>query len=182
MMKPPLVVLLVLLGCTLSWAQFSSSVQGTVRDAGGAVLTNAEVHLRNLGTDVVNQVSTTEGGFYRFNSLPIGRYSVTVEAKGFRSQVVEVTITAGESRNVDVTMEIATAHESVKVTSEASLVDTTETRIHLSISEEKLQDLPVLSNNLIGLMSMAPGVVGNNDDQGDNFTNEYAPSMSASAT
>ncbi len=179
MMKPLLVVLLVLLVCTPSWAQFSSSVQGTVRDTGGAVIPNAEVQLRNVGTDVVNRVSTTEEGFYRFNSLPIGRFSVTVDAKGFRSQVVEVTITAGDSRTVDVSMEIAATHESVKVTSEAALVDTTETRIHLSISEEKLQALPVLSNNLIGLMSMAPGVVGNNDDQGDNFTNEYFPAMSA---
>jgi hypothetical protein len=182
MIKRPrivLAILLIFLGCTASLAQFSSSVQGTVRDSSGAVLPGASVRLRDLATDIVSQSTTTVGGFYRFNSLPIGRYSVTVDAKGFRSQLVDVTVTAGESRDVDVNLEVSSTNETVKVTGEAALVDTTETRIHVSIDEEKLRDLPVLSNNLIGLMSVAPGITGGNTDQGDNFTNEYFPTMSA---
>jgi Carboxypeptidase regulatory-like domain len=172
------VVLVTLAACSVSLAQFSSSVQGTVRDSSGAAVAEANVRLRDQGTDVTNRSTTNAEGFYRFNSLPIGRYSVTVERQGFQSQIVEVDVTAGQSRDVDVTLPVAAANQSVNVTGEAALVDTTETRIHLSIDAEKLQNLPVLSNNLIGLMSMAPGIVGNNGDQGDNFTNEYFPDMS----
>jgi hypothetical protein len=173
-----LIAMLVFATCTVSLAQFSSSVQGTVRDSSGAAVPDAKVRLRNLGTDVTSQSPTNAEGFYRFNSLPIGRYSITVDQPGFQSQVIEVNVTAGQSRDVDVTMQVGTANQSVNVTGEAAVVDTTETRIHLSIDAEKLQNLPVLSNNIIGLMSMAPGIVGNNGDNGDNFTNEYFPDMS----
>jgi hypothetical protein len=165
--------------CTVCWAQFSSSVQGTVRDSSGAAVANAKVALRDLGTGVVSQIDTTAEGFYRFNSLPIGRYTVTVAADGFKSETIQVDVTANQSRDVDATLRVAALSQSTTVVAEAALVDTTETRIHLSIDAEKLQDLPVLSNNIISLMSMAPGVVGNNTDQGDNFTNEYFPDMSA---
>lgn len=171
--------LFVFVSCAAGWAQFNSSVQGTVRDASGAAVANAKVQLRDLGTGVMSQIATTAEGFYRFNSLPIGNYSVTVVAPGFKDETVNVEVTAGQSRDVDVALGIAAAGQKVYVTGEAALVDTTETRVHMSLDAEKLQDLPVLSNNLISLMSMAPGVVGNNADQGDNFTNEYFPDMSA---
>jgi hypothetical protein len=165
--------------CLSAWAQFSSSVQGTVRDATGAAVANAKVRLLNVATGVVKETTTSAEGFYRFNSLPIGKYSVTADSKGFKPETIQVEVTAGQSRDVDVALGVAASNESVVVTGEAALVDSTETRIHLSINADKLQDLPVLSNNIISLMSMAPGVVGNNSDQGDNFTNEYFPDMSA---
>ena len=172
-------VLLSFILSAVGWAQFGSSVQGTVRDASGAAISTAKVQLRDLGTGVVSQITTSTEGFYRFNSLPIGRYTINVTAPGFKSQTVDVELTANQSRDVDVTIAVSGTSEAVTVTGEAALVDTTETRIHLSIDAEKLQDLPVLSNNIISLMSLAPGVVGNNSDQGDNFTNEYFPEMSA---
>jgi hypothetical protein len=171
--------MLLIVLCTMCWAQFSSSVQGTVRDSTGAAVAKAKVALRDLGTGVVSQINTTGEGFYRFNSLPIGRYTVTVTADGFKTETIQVEVTANQSRDVDVTLGVAAISQSTTVAAEAALVDTTETRIHMSIDAEKLQDLPVLSNNIISLMSMAPGVVGNNADQGDNFTNEYFPDMSA---
>ncbi len=165
--------------CAVCWAQFSSSVQGTVRDSTGAAVGSAKVQLRDSGTGVTSQMVTNAVGFYRFNSLPIGKYSVTVDASGFKSQTIEFPVTANQSRDVDVTLAVGAEMQSVNVTGEAALVDTSETRIHLSLDAEKLQDMPVLNNNIIGLMSIAPGVVGNNADQGDNFTNEYFPDMSA---
>ena len=170
---------LVILLCGMSWAQFNSSVQGTVRDSSGAAVPGSKVRLVDVGTGVASEIVGSAAGFYRFNSLPIGKYTVTVESSGFKNQTLQVNVSANQSRDVDFTLSIAGANQSVNVTGEAALVDTTETRIQLSSSAEKLQDLPVLSNNLISLMSMAPGVVGNNADQGDNFTNEYFPDMSA---
>jgi hypothetical protein len=169
----------VLALCGMCLGQFSSSVQGTVRDSSGATVPNPKVRLIDNGTGVTKEMVGTATGFYRFNSLPIGKYTVSAESSGFKSQGLQVEISANQSRDVDFTLAVAGASQSVVVTGQAALVDTSETRLQLSLSAEKLQDLPVLSNNLIGLMSMAPGVVGNNADQGDNFTNEYFPDMSA---
>ena len=150
-----------------------------MRDSTGAAVRAPKSSYAIWGRVLSSQIGTNAEGFYRFNSLPIGKYSVTVEAEGFKPQTIDVDVNANQSRDVDVTMAVGGTSQSVTVTGEAALVDTTETRIHLSIDAEKLQDLPVLSNNIISLMSMAPGVVGNNADQGDNFTNEYFPDMSA---
>jgi hypothetical protein len=169
----------VLVFCGICWGQFNSSVQGTVRDSSGATVANPKVRLINSGTGVAKEIVGTSAGLYRFNSLAIGKYTVTAESAGFKSATVEVEISANQSRDVDFALTVAGASQSIVVTGQAALVDTTETRIQMTISADKLQDLPVLSNNLISLMSMAPGVVGNNADQGDNFTNEYFPDMSA---
>lgn len=165
--------------CKSGWAQFNSSVQGTVHDSSGAAIAGAKVELHDLGTGVTSQVVASAIGFYRFNSLPVGSYSISAVAPGFKEQTLNLAVNAGQSRDVDITLGVATAAQNVYVPSETTLIDTSETRIHLSIDAEKLQDLPVLSNNMISLMSMAPGIVGNNADQGDNFTNEYFPDMSA---
>ena len=79
-------VLLSFILSAVGWAQFGSSVQGTVRDASGAAISTAKVQLRDLGTGVVSQITTSTEGFYRFNSLPIGRYTINVTAPGFKSQ------------------------------------------------------------------------------------------------
>ena len=99
-------VISILALCAMGWAQFSSSVQGTVRDSSGATVAQAKVHLRDQATGVVKQVVTNAEGFYRFNSLPIGKYRVTVDAEGFKSQTIDVEVTANQSRDVDVTMAV----------------------------------------------------------------------------
>src|SRR5918992_1262201 len=73
----------------------TGTLQGTVTDANGAVVNNAEVVIRNVETGQERTVTTNSDGFYVASFLPLGRYSITVNQQGFSKAVnenVEVTL------------------------------------------------------------------------------------------
>ena len=75
-------VLLVVVGLATpsAWAQFSSTLEGTVSDQSGAVVPGATVTTSNEATGVTQNVSTTSAGYYRFPALPGGVYTVKVSS------------------------------------------------------------------------------------------------------
>src|SRR5438874_1684731 len=117
-------VLLLALSCA---AQTSSSqISGTVRDASGAVIPGAAVTLTNEATGVVQKQSTTEAGVYAFPAIPVGSYTLRVEATGFKAltrpgNVVQVNTPLA----VDIAMEVGSATESVEVAATAEALQTT---------------------------------------------------------
>src|SRR5215471_9065903 len=84
-MKIPAMVLLFVLFAAAAFAQFDATVLGTVTDPSGSAVSGAQVKLVNTQTGVAETTTTGEGGEYRFLSVPIGRYTVTVQAKGFQT-------------------------------------------------------------------------------------------------
>src|SRR5579864_1591074 len=107
---------LVLLLASSAFAQFSSSVQGTVVDPSGAAVAKAQVDITNLDTGVVGHETSDAGGNFRFNSLPPGRYSVNIVLAGFATENVPLTLTTGETRSLPVTLHVAGAQQSIQVT------------------------------------------------------------------
>src|SRR5580658_2911891 len=85
-------------------AQFGSNVQGTVIDQTGAVIPNVAVTLHNTGTGVDLKETTNPTGFYRFNAVPPGDYTVVASQAGFKTASTSVTVTPDETRGVDVTL------------------------------------------------------------------------------
>jgi hypothetical protein len=172
------VTCLALLSAGVVFAQYSSSIQGVVQDPSGAVVPNALVKFVNLGTNITGETTTNEAGFYRFNSLAPGAYDVIAEVKGFKTQILKLTLTTNQSRDLNIDLEVQASAESVSVTVEAPPIDTNETRQQLTIAQDKLRDLPLLNNSVYSLLSLAPGVVGINGTP-DNFNPEYFTGMSA---
>ena len=75
----------------------TADIVGTVTDASGAVLPNVQVTIKNLGTNIARSMATTETGNYTFSLLPIGSYSLTIEASGFKTYTVpSITLAAGD--------------------------------------------------------------------------------------
>jgi hypothetical protein len=168
---------LVVCAC-LGLAQFNSNVQGVVQDPSGSVVPGAAMRLKNVQTGITLETRTNESGFYRFSSLAPGDYEVTSEAKGFRVKVVQVDLTTGQSRDVNFSLEVAGTADTVQVTAEAPPLDTAETRLQLTMKQDKVRDLPLLNNSIFAILALAPGVTGTNG-AADNFRPEYFSGMSA---
>ena len=139
---------------------FSGNIQGVVADPSGASVPNAAVHLRNLDTGVEATTATSTTGNYRFSSLPPGRYSVSVDATGFKRTEENVTLDTGETQGINITLGLSTAAASVNVLGEAPPLDTDDSRVQATLTSQMVRDLPSLNRNLWDVLSVAPGVVG----------------------
>ena len=141
----------------------TASLRGTVLDANGAVVPAATVSITNQETGINRRsVVTNESGDYVFTSLTPGLYRVTVEATNFKTAVKEnVRLNVGETQEFNFSMEVGGSQETVTVTNDEPLVETSTSRIGGNISQEELTELPSINRNYIGFVGLVPGVVPN---------------------
>src|ERR1700727_2495917 len=88
----PLAVVILLLVSLTAFAQYSGNIQGVVTDPSDAAVAGASVRLTNADTGIEANATTSSSGNYRFSSLEPGRYTVTVVARGFKTQAVNLTL------------------------------------------------------------------------------------------
>src|SRR5439155_13451408 len=109
-------------------AQFTANIQGRVEDPSGAAIPQAKIALLNLATQASAVTTTDAAGGFRFLSLAPGPYKTTVEAAGFARAEATVSLATNQNLNVPISVKVATGAETVTVTSETPLVNTSETR------------------------------------------------------
>jgi hypothetical protein len=153
-------LLIVLATAVSTWAQFNSSIQGSVSDASGAAVVQAKVSLENVATGVLGATTTDPEGNYRFVSLAPGSYKISVEAPGFSKAETTVRIETNQNLNVPIALKIGSATESVEVTAENPLLNTAETRNQMTLQSQELGTLPLAGRNMLSLTTIAPGVSG----------------------
>lgn len=159
--------LLVLLMFTIGHAQQgTSSIRGTVTDQQGKVVAGATVTLvsseRNFSR---TQTTNTEGG-YVFTSIPPGKYKIQSEAKGFKTSSADTEALVNTPVQVDLQLEVGNVSEIVNVTTsgaEAPL-NTADATIGNTFSQRQIGSLPLNANNVVGLLSLQPGVVPATDN------------------
>jgi hypothetical protein len=152
----------------LSFAQgpTTGSISGIVTDVSGGVLPDAKVTATSPSLVVQQATLTSNQGAYRFPSLPPGEYKLIIEAAGFDTSKREgIGITAGFSATVDITMAVAGQAQTVAVMSEAPLLDTENTKVQDTFSEQQLKDIPT-SRDMWSLIGIAPGFSLNRFDVG----------------
>jgi hypothetical protein len=152
---------------TLANAQSAASAQisGTVVDPQGAVVPGAKVTATNSATGAQRSVNTTSTGNYTMPNLTPGTYSVKVEAKGFASGGTEnVQLNLGDQRDLSFKLAIAGSSQTIEVTTEAPLIETTKTDVSSSVTSLDMERLPTLAgaggtvNDYAQLALTAPGV------------------------
>jgi uncharacterized surface anchored protein len=151
-------------------AQFGANVQGTTQDAGGATLPGAQVTLLNRDTKVSYSVTSNSDGSYRINSLAPGNYAVTAAADGFAPATVNFILQTNEQRNIPFTLTIGQVTTAVTVTSQAPLLDTSDSRNQQTLDTKALEELPVQARNPTSLLTLTPGVVGKGSANDINYT------------
>ncbi len=138
-------LLLSLLVPALMLAQSDrGSITGTVTDPAGAMVPAAKVVATRADTGAVYETVTTNTGNYTLPSLPVGVYSVSVEAAGFTKYVQQgITVQTVQVARVDVALKVGSASESVTVTADAPLLKTEDAEIAKSVTGDEINNLPL---------------------------------------
>ncbi len=155
--------LLFLCAFSINAQEGTGTLRGAIFDPGGSVIPGALVSIANQETGLNRRsLTTTSTGDYVFAALTPGLYRITVETPGFKTSIKEnVKLSVGESQEFDFSLEIGGSQETVNVTADAPLVETSTSRIGGQISQQELIELPSVNRNFIGFVGLLPGVVPN---------------------
>jgi len=148
---------------SIASAQFRASIQGTVTDASGAVVSGATVTLTNQETNKSQQTTTSDEGFYRVSGLAPGRYTVSAEVSGFKKKVLQdVVINAEQTEGINLTLEAGEVTESVTITagSQATQLETEHANIDRAITTQEIRRIPQAGRDPYELIRLTPGVFG----------------------
>ena len=132
---------------------------GTVTDSSGAVIAGATLTVTNVGTRTVALATTNSTGYYEVPLLLPGNYEMTVESKGFKKLVRSgLVLGLGEQQKIDLTLEVGNATESVTVSAESPILDTSTTVSGKTLTTREVMDLPILANDILVQARMVAGV------------------------
>jgi hypothetical protein len=145
-----------------AFAQITSGdIQGTVKDATGAVIPNANIIITNEGTSVSTTVTANSNGEFHASNLPAGMYDLSVTSAGFQSYKLKgLEIDTNKTATTNIILGVA-ATQSVEVTAEAGVVlDTTTTNLTTTFDTEELASLPTSAVGLgvLNTSLLSPGV------------------------
>ncbi len=160
-------------------AQFTAGVQGNVQDATGASIANATITLTNVDDQVTQTTTSDSGGVFRFASLGPGNYTVSASASGFTTSTTKIELTAGENRNVPMTLSVGQVATNVTVTTQSPLLDTSDSRNQQTLDQVALENLPLAARNPLALLTLTPGVTGLGAGTSTNFNPENYVDISA---
>ncbi|MBI1875327.1 MAG: TonB-dependent receptor [Acidobacteria bacterium] len=153
---------IVLVGPLVASAQTTgATLQGTISDPQGALLPGVAVVIRNTETGLTREQTTDARGWYRVPALPPGTYEIRSELSGFGTQVrTGLVLTIGQEATVNLTLQLASVQETVTVTGEAPLIETSKSALGTTVTRHELDSLPLIGRNFAGLANLTPGISG----------------------
>lgn len=138
----------------------SGTIVGTVRDLSGAVVPVAVVTATNTQTGISHSTVTGGEGGYTIPGLPPGTYKVTAQAKGFSTAVVENgSVLVQETTRVDFTLSPGETTQTVNVTAEAPLVQSTTSDLGHVVESRQMEALPLNGRLFEQLVTIVPGAI-----------------------
>jgi Carboxypeptidase regulatory-like domain len=157
--------LLLVSGITLwlcaqpGWSAVTGRISGTVKDPTGAVVPNAEISALEIQTGLKTTIKTDVAGFYSFPSLPVGRYDLEVQARGFKDyKQTGLILDVNTALIVDVPLQLGEATQEVTINAAAVQVETTNTQMGEVISDTKMTTVPLNGRSYTDLLALQPGV------------------------
>ena len=140
------------------WAQATASINGRVVDQTGAVLPGVTVTITNTGTGQVRETVTNADGLYTIPALDRGIYNTQAQLAGFSAAVRDaIDLVTGATLSVDFQMGVAQVSESLTVSGQAPLVESTQSGLSHSIRQTEVAQLPMLNRSLAAMMTLLPG-------------------------
>lgn len=157
---------------TASAQTTTSTIEGIVTDANGAVVPGATVNAKGDTLGVERSVTTNSDGFYRFVAMPAGTYSITVSQTGFAASSNKIELTLNKIEVVNIKLQVGGSVTSVDVTGEPALLEPNQSQVGSTITPRQISELPVNGRNYLDLLQLVPGVAINRqaDANSDNAT------------
>jgi hypothetical protein len=153
------IMLFAALGWTL-WAGDGGSLLGTITDPNGDAIPMAKVTATESATGVKNTIATDGRGFYSFQSLPVGRYDVALDASGFKPlRRTGVVIDVDSKVVVDASLAIGDRTDTVTVSESATHVETVDTQMGEVITGKQMTAVPLISRSFTDLLALQSGVI-----------------------
>ncbi len=145
-------------------AQLSTATMfGTITDPSGAAIPKATVTLKQQDTGFTRIVVTNGDGSYRADFLPIGPYTVTVEADGFKKlERAGIVLTVTEDAHLDLAMTLGGSEQTIEVKADIPLLNTGNSTLGRTVSNVEIDNLPLVDRNVYTLLDLTPGVQNNN--------------------
>lgn len=162
----------------LGQSQITASISGTVLDSSGQSVSGARVTIFNADRAITRTYTTDDNGFFTFTLLPPATYLLEIGATGFKQYKQEgITLSAGQTANLNVSLTIGAVSETIEVSSQAPLLNSENANIASDISSRQVSELPLNLRNVIGLAVLnysvsnaaelqivgAPGISGSAD-------------------
>src|SRR5258708_5356494 len=167
--RPIVLILSGVVCCVLGVSVFSpgiltqssyGTISGSVTDASGAAIADAQVTLTNLGTSEKRTQETGSEAFYSFVNLNPGRYKIDVEKPGFkRITRPEVVVDVQQTVRIGLAMQVGDVSQSMEVTGETPLLQPETSSLGQVVEERKANELPLNGRNVFNLVSLAPSVI-----------------------
>lgn len=177
-------LMFVLLICnSICWSQVTTgSMKGLVSDPDGKPVPGATVTISSPALIGGSRVDyTNELGVFRFPSLPVGAYAVTVTLEGFQTvQVSKVAVSLNASANVPLTMKMSGKSEEITVVGETPLIDVTQSGLSTNYTKDILENTPT-QRNFYNLMQVAPGISASQGDSAGDRTIAFGSNMQSNS-
>ncbi len=141
----------------------TGAVTGTVTDATGSVVPGARITAINAATGLATHTESNEAGVYNFPFLPLGEYTLSAEAKGFRKVALgPFRLQVNQIARVNLQMEVGQLTETVEIRDIAPVLQTEATLTGDVLTSTKLTELPLNGRNFASLSLLVPGTISTN--------------------
>ena len=156
------IICALVVGLSAYAQQITGTITGTVKDEQGAVITNATIKATNTATNFTRVANSDGEGNYRIQYLPVGIYTVEVNAAGFKKFVQKnLQLTVDQTLALNVTLAIGEASQTVTVTEAPPLINTNTAELGRTIQPAEIIGLPLVNRNAYAELSLTPGVMAN---------------------
>lgn len=158
---PGLLAIMIVVVSATSLAQTTistGSIQGTATDPSGAVIGGARVTITNKATAQSIATTTTSSGTYASGALIPGEYQLRIEAKGFKTVQMPVTVEVNTTASGNAKLPLGEAAEVVEVQGSAVAVNTEQATVQGVLTSQQIENLPINGRNFLDLAQLEPGV------------------------
>src|SRR5277367_1080825 len=152
------VLLVALIGFSVSTFAQQATIVGTVTDPSGAVVPNVTITLTNAATGKSIVIPTNDSGQYAAVDLQIGRYVVKAESKGFKAaEQKDIVVNVGDRIRIDFQMQMGAAQETVTVEANAVRIQSDSGEVSNLITDQQVAQLAVNGRSIYQLAALTPG-------------------------
>ena len=162
--RAALLAVLVLTGVyvTSALAQTTSTIEGVVKDANGAVIAGATIKANGSALSTERTVTSDSNGAFRIPALPAGTYTVAASQSGFATRIFDnVELTLNRNLMLEIQLDVGAVQERVGITAAEQLLEPTASSTGGIVTPRQIVDLPVNGRDYLDLMQLVPGVAIN---------------------